>query len=208
MVANAPPVRLLGGHLSRRNPDLALRGFRASFGTPEEGVMRTRVSLALLLAATGCSTTYKVSPAEISRLNGWFVPDLVKRTPGDGRLDDPRDLQLRDVEGRMHAFTEDTPLVLVRRDGSVITEKFLDVSVDGQNFRGVPQEAFRRTVEVPMSEVQSAGIQELSKGRTALLVSSIGAVMLGALIGARLAIGNPPPRPTPGNPCGDAGCSF
>lgn len=169
--------------------------------------MRARASLALLLAATGCSTTYKVPPAELSRLNGWFVPDLVKRTPGDGRLDDPSTVQLRDVEGRPHPFTEDTPLVLVQRDGAVIAEKFLDVSVDAQHFRGVPQEAFRRTVEVPLSDVQSIGIQEVSKGRTALLVSGIGAVLLGALIGAKLAIGDAPRQPS-GDPCGDAGCPF
>lgn len=169
--------------------------------------MRVRASLALLLAATGCSTTYKVPPAEISRLNGWFVPDLVKRTPGDGRLEDPSTVQLRDVEGRPHPFTEDTPLVLVQRDGSVISEKFLDVSVDGQHFRGVPQDAFRRTVEVPLGEVQSAGIQEVSVGRTALLLSGIGAAVVGALIGAKLAIGDVPRKPA-GDPCGDMSCPF
>jgi len=169
--------------------------------------MRVRASLALLLASTGCSTTYKVPPAEISRLNGWFVPELVKRTPGDGRLEDPGSVQLRDTEGRAHNFTEDTPLVLVQRDGSVIAEKFLDVSVDGQHFRGVPQDAFRRAVEVPLGEVQSAGIREVSVGRTALLISGIGAVLAGALIGAKLAIGDAPKRPA-GDPCGDVGCEF
>jgi hypothetical protein len=169
--------------------------------------MRLHASLALLLASTGCSTTYKVPPAEISRLHGWFVPDLVKRTPGDGRLEDPSSVQLRDTEGRAHKFTEDTPLVLVRRDGSVIAEKFLDVRVDGQHFRGVPQDAFRRTVEVPLGEVQSVGIQEVSVGRTALLVSGIGVVVVGALIGAKLAMGEVPKQPPP-DPCGDAGCPF
>jgi hypothetical protein len=169
--------------------------------------MRVRAALTLLLASTGCSTTYKVPPEEISRLNGWFVPELVKRTPGDGRLEDPSSVQLRDIEGRAHRFTEDTPLVLVQRDGSVIAEKFLDVSVDGQHFRGVPQDAFRRTVEVPLGEVQSAAIREVSVGRTALLVTGIGVVVVGALIGARLAMGDVP-KPPPRDPCGDAGCPF
>jgi hypothetical protein len=163
--------------------------------------------LALLLAATGCSTTYKVPPGEISRLNGWFVPEFVKRSPGDGRLEDPSSVQLRDTEGRPHKFTEDTPLVLVQRDGSVIAEKVLDVTVDGQRFRGVPQDAFRRTVEVPLSEVQSAGIREVSVGRTALLISGIGVVVVGALIGAKLAIGDVPEQPPP-DPCGGVGCPF
>jgi hypothetical protein len=169
--------------------------------------MRIRASLALLLAATGCSTTYKVPPAEISRLNGWFVPDLVKRAPGDGRLEDPGSVQLRDTEGRPHKFTEDTPLVLVQRDGSVIAEKFLDVRVDGEHFRGVPQDAFRRTVDVPLGEVQSAGIREVSVGRTALLISGISAVVVGTLIGVQLSIKEMPRQP-PVDPCGGAGCPF
>src|SRR4051794_34924235 len=98
--------------------------------------MRIRASFALLLAATGCSTTYKVPKTEISRLNGWFVPDLVAHHPSDGRLEDPSSVKLRDTEGHEHPFTEDTPLVLVRSNGSVIAEKFLDVSVDTERFRG------------------------------------------------------------------------
>lgn len=169
--------------------------------------MRVRASLALLLAATGCSTTYKVPPGEVSRLNGWFVPELVQRAPGDGRLEDPGSVNLRDTEGRAHPFTEDTPLVLVQKDGSVIAEKFLEVTVDGTHFRGVPQDAFRRAIEVPLGEVQSAGIREVSVGRTALLLSGIGAVLAGAIVGVTLAIGDVPRQPS-GDPCGPAGCPF
>lgn len=169
--------------------------------------MRVRGSLALLLAAAGCTTTYNVPKAEISRLNGWFVPDLVKRQPGDGHLEDPGTVQLRDTEGREHKFTEDTPLVLVQRNGAVIAEKYLDVSVDGQHFRGVPMDGFRRVVEVPLSDVQSAGIREVSAGKTALLLSGIALGLVGALIGARLAIGDPPEHP-PTDPCGGQPCPF
>lgn len=169
--------------------------------------MRVRASLALLLAATGCSTTYNVPRTELSRLNGWFVPELVRRQPGDGRLEDPGGVQLKDTHGREHRFTEDTPLVLVQRDGAVIAEKYLDVSVDGQHFRGVPQDALRRTVELPLSEVQSVGLRELHVGRTALLLSGIAVGLAGALIGVRLAMGEPPQRP-PVDPCGELGCEF
>jgi hypothetical protein len=169
--------------------------------------MRVRGSLALLLAATGCTTTYNVPKTEISRLNGWFVPDLVKRQPGDGRLEDPGAVQLRDTQGREHKFTEDTPLVLVQRSGAVIAEKYLDVSVDGEHFRGVPMDGFRRVVEVPLSDVQSAGLREISVGKTALLLSGIALGLVGAIIGATLAIGNPP-EPPPTDPCGDMGCPF
>ncbi len=169
--------------------------------------MRIRASLALLLAGTGCSTTYNVPKAELSRLNGWFVPELVVNHPSDGRLADPGRVRLRDTEGREHPFTEDTPLVLVQRDGPVIAEKYLDVSVDAERFRGVPQDAFRRTIEVPLSEVQSAGIRELNLGRTLLLCGGIAVGVVGALVGMRLAIGDPP-KPPPVDPCEGAGCQF
>jgi hypothetical protein len=169
--------------------------------------MRVRASLALVLAATGCTTTYRVPRTEISRLNGWFVPDLVKQQPGDGRLEDPGTVQLRDIEGREHRFTEDTPLVLVHRNGTVIAEKYLDVSVDGEHFRGVPQDAFRRIVEVPLNDVQSAGLREVSMGKTVLLISGIALGLAGAIIGAKLAIGDLPEQP-PQDPCGELGCPF
>lgn len=168
--------------------------------------MRIRASVALLLAATSCSTTYKVPKTEISRLNGWFVPDLVRNHPSDGRLADPASVTLRDTEGIEHPFTEDTPLVLVKRDGAVIAEKYLDVRVDDQRFRGVPQDAFRRTIELPMTEVQSASIRELNLGRTLLLCGGIAAGVVGGLVGMRLAIGNPPKGP-PVDPCPN-GCQF
>ncbi|MFL5344133.1 MAG: hypothetical protein ACJ8AT_05035 [Hyalangium sp.] len=169
--------------------------------------MRIRASLALLLTATGCSTTYNLPKTEISRLNGWFVPDLVAKHPSDGHLAAPDSVKLHDTEGQEHPFTEDTPLVLVRRDGSVIAEKFLDVSVDTERFRGVPQDAFRRTIEVPLSEVQSASIRELDYGRTLLLCGGIAAGVVGALVGMRLAIGNPP-KPPPVDPCEGGGCPL
>jgi hypothetical protein len=169
--------------------------------------MHVRGSLALLLAATSCTTTYNVPKTEISRLNGWFVPDLVKRQPGDGRVEDPGAVQLRDTQGREHKFTEDTPLVLTQRNGAVIAEKYLDVSVDGEHFRGVPMDGFRRVVEVPLSDVQSAGLREISVGKTALLLSGIALGLVGAFLGAKLAIGDPPEQP-PTDPCGDLGCPF
>jgi hypothetical protein len=116
-------------------------------------------------------------------------------------------VQLRDTEGREHRFTEDTPLVLVQHDGAVITEKYLDVIVDGQHFRGVPQDAFRRTVEVPLSEVKSAGLREISVGRTALLLTGIAVGLAGAIFGAKLAIGEAPEQP-PVDPCGELGCEY
>lgn len=169
--------------------------------------MRIRASVALLLALTGCSTTYNVPKTEISRLNGWFVPDLVVNHPDDGRLEDPSTVRLRDTEGHEHPFTEDTPLVLTRRDGSVVAEKYLDVSVDTEHFRGIPQDAFRRTIDVPLNEVQSASIRELNLGKTLLLCGGVAAGVVSALVGMRLVIGNPPKGPQV-DPCENGGCQF
>ena len=66
-------------------------------------------------------------------------------------------MRLRDVDGREHPFTEDTPLMLVQNDGAVITERYLDLRVDSDFFRGVPQDALRKNVEVPLTQVKSAG---------------------------------------------------
>ncbi|MBN1207465.1 MAG: hypothetical protein JXB05_21485 [Myxococcaceae bacterium] len=170
--------------------------------------MRVRASFALLLAATGCTTTYTIPKTEISRLDGWFVPDLVLVRPGDGHVADPMSVRVRDTEGREHLFTEDTPLVLVQSNGAVIAEKYLEVDVDRQHFRGVPQDAFRRTVEVPLREVQSAGIRELHLGKTLLLCTGVALGVVGTLVGVRLAIGEPPPPPPGMDPCGEVGCPF
>jgi hypothetical protein len=170
--------------------------------------MRVRASLAVLLVTTGCSTTYTVPKTEISRLDGWFVPDLVRVRSGDGHVADPMNVRVRDTEGREHLFTEDTPLVLVHRDGAVIAERYLEVDVDGEHFRGVPQDAFRRTIEVPLSDVQSAGIRKLHLGKTLLLCTSIAAGVVATLIGVRMAIGDPPPPPPGLDPCDESGCPF
>ncbi|WP_224368700.1 hypothetical protein [Hyalangium versicolor] len=169
--------------------------------------MRIRASLALLLAVSGCSTTYKVPKAELVRLDGWYVPDLVTHHTGDGRLATPERVTLRDVEGREHAFTEDTPLVLVQNDGGVIAEKYIDLKIDEQTLRGVPLNAFRRSVELPLGEVKTAGIREVSVGRTLLLVGAVGLGLVGTIVGLDLALGGPPTQPSP-NPCGGTDCPF
>jgi hypothetical protein len=170
--------------------------------------MRIRASVAMLLTVTGCSTTYKLPKAEISRLDGWFVPDLVVRRQGDGRPEAPGPVRLRDTEGREHLFTEDTPLLIVQNDGGVIAEKFIDVNVDAERFRGTPQDAFRRAIDVPLSDVKSAGIRELHMGKTLALVGGIALGLVGAIVGMKMAIGDPPRAPAQGDPCGDLGCQF
>jgi hypothetical protein len=169
--------------------------------------MRIRAALALLLAASGCSTTYRVPKTELARLDGWYAPELVPHHPGDGRLEEPESVRLRDVEGREHPFTEETPLVLVQNDGSVIAEKYLDLRVDAERFRGVPQDAFRKTIEVPLGQVKSASIRQLNLGRTLLLCGGVALGLVGALVGYQLAIGTPVLNPPP-EPCSGGGCQF
>lgn len=167
--------------------------------------MRIRAALALLLAVSGCTTTYRVPRTELSRLNGWYVPDLVPRRPGDGRLEDPASVQLRDVDGREHPFTEDTPLMLVQNDGAVITERYLDLRVDSELFRGVPQDVLRKSVEVPLNQVKSAGIREINLSRTLLLCGGVALAVVGAMVGYQLTLGEPT-TPAPPEPCSGGGC--
>jgi hypothetical protein len=169
-------------------------------------LMRVRASLALLLVATGCTTTYSIPKTELSRLNGWAA----QGTTESEHRDKPRDVRrLRDHEGREHLFSEDTPLVLVQRDGEVIAEKYVEVSVDGHSFHGVPQVAFHRTVEIPLNEVQSAGVREFSLSKTLLLGTGIVLGLTASLIAMGRAIGSLPERPpNDGPPCGDLGCEY
>jgi hypothetical protein len=172
--------------------------------------MRVRASFALLLAVTGCTTTYKVPRAELSRLDGWVGSDMAPR--GDSRPPAPEQRQdarrLRDTEGRVHAFTEDTPLVIFQRDGEVIDEKFLEVDIDGQRFRGVPEAAYRRVIEVPLNEVESAGVREFSLGKTVVFSTTLALGLAAALFGMKMALEVPRPPTQTTDPCGDFGCEY
>jgi hypothetical protein len=105
----------------------------------------------------------------------------------------------------------DTPLVLVPFEGDDIVEKYVEVHVDGQSFRGVPRSAFRGSVEVPLDKLESAGVRKFSLGKTLLLGAGIGASLTAALIVLGLAVGG---GSGDGDdifddslPCGN-GCSF
>ncbi|WP_224367805.1 hypothetical protein [Hyalangium versicolor] len=173
--------------------------------------MRIRASLALLLTVTGCSTTYTIPKHELARLDGWAGKDTTLLQDIEGSLRNERKdvRRLRDTEGNEHVFNTDTPLVLEKTDGDVITEKYREVNVDGQSFRGVPKEALGRTVEVPLTEVGSAGVRKFSLGKTVLLGSGIAVGLAAGLIALGLAFGGSEGDSDdgPGIPCGH-GCSL
>jgi hypothetical protein len=173
--------------------------------------MRVRASLALLLTVTGCTTTHHISKSELARLDGWVGQETtLMEDLGSALRNEPKDIRrLRDYEGNEHRFTLDTPLVLVPLDGDEIVEKYVEVHVDGQRFRGIPRAAFRREVEVPLDSLQSAGVRKFSLGKTVLLGAGIAAVLTGALIVLGLTV-----ESTGGGdidddslPCGH-GCTF
>lgn len=153
--------------------------------------MRIRASLALLLTVTGCSTTYNIPKHELSRLDGWVHKDTTLLQDIESSLrNEPRDVRrLRDDEGNEHVFNTDTPLVLEKTDGDVITQKYVEVNVDGERFRGVPQAALGRTVEVPLAEVGTAGVRKFSLGKTVLLGSGILLGLAAGLVGLAVATG-------------------
>lgn len=173
--------------------------------------MRVRASLALLLTVTGCSTTYTIPKQELARLDGWAGKDTTLLQELKGALrNEPKDVRrLRDDEGHEHLFSADTPLVLEKTDGDVIAEKYVEVSVDGQHFRGVPLATFRRTVEVPLAEVDSAGVRKFSLGKTVLLGTGIAVGLTAGFIALGLALGGTGGGSDDGGgiPCGH-GCSL
>lgn len=153
--------------------------------------MRVRASLALLLTVTGCTTTHTIPKAELARLDGWVgqrttLLQDIGRTLRNERKDIPR---LRDVEGNDHPFTVDTSLVLFLPQGGEIAGKYVEVHVDEQRFRGVPQAALSRDIEVPLDGIESAGVRKFSLGKTVLLGSGIIVGLAASLFVVGLAVG-------------------
>lgn len=175
--------------------------------------MRVRASFALLLTLTGCTTTYNIPKAELTRLDGWVGQETtLLQDIGSELRNEPKDIRrLYDSDGNEHRFTLDTPLVLVPFQGDDIVEKYREVHVDGQYFRGVPRATFRRNIEVPLDGLESAGVRKFSLGKTVLLGAGIVVGLTAALIGFGLAVGDG----SGGGgdifddslPCGD-GCTF
>lgn len=152
--------------------------------------MRIRASFALLLTLTGCTTTYRIPKAELTRLDGWKGQETsVLQDIGSALRNERKDIRsLRDTSGNEHRFTVDTPLVLVPYQGDEIVEKYVEVNVDEQRFQGVPRAAFRGNVEMPMDQLDHAGVRKFSPGKTVLLGTGVGGCLLLTLIVLSLAV--------------------
>ncbi len=154
--------------------------------------MRVRASLAaLLLTVTGCTTTHRVPKSELSRLNGWKGEETTMlQDIGSALRNEQKDIRhLYDTDGDKHRFTVDTPLVLVPYQGDEIVAKYVEVHADEQRFLGVPRSARLARVEVPMGQIDHAGVREFSLGKTVLLGLGIGGSLTLALIALGLAVG-------------------
>jgi hypothetical protein len=144
--------------------------------------MRLRASLAILLFLSGCSTIHTIPKSELARLDGWkddgntMLQDVGAAFRGERA--DVR--QLLDDEGRPHKFDEDTPLLLVLGDDEEVLEKYIQVNVDSTRFLGVPKDRPGRPVDIPLTQVQHAGVKEFSLGKTLALG---GGIVGGLLIG-------------------------
>jgi hypothetical protein len=176
--------------------------------------MRVRASLALLLTVTGCTTIHRIPKSELARLDGWKGQETsVLQDIGSALRNERKDIRhLRDTHGHEHRFTVDTPLVLVPYQGDEIVEKYVEVHVDEQRFRGVPRSAFRGSVDVPMDKIDYAGVRKFSAGKTVMLGVGVGGGLLLTLMVVGLALGG---GSGGGDgdifddslPCGD-GCAF
>ncbi|NBD10852.1 MULTISPECIES: hypothetical protein [Corallococcus] len=150
--------------------------------------MRLCAALTAVSLLASCTTTYAIPKPELARLDG-FKDDnaaLLKEL-GDVMLNRPTDRRraVRDVEGRTHQFTADTPLALARvaPQEELEFQRFIEVGVDAARFRGVPLQGGTPTpLVVPMEEVDHARLREFSLGKTLLLTGAIGVAVLGSLV--------------------------
>ncbi|RKH56699.1 hypothetical protein [Corallococcus aberystwythensis] len=154
--------------------------------------MRVCAALTAVALLSSCTTTYAIPKPELTRLDG-FKDDnaaLLKEL-GDVMLNraTARQRTVRDVEGQAHQFSSDTPLALARvsAQAEVEFQRFIEVGVDADRFRGVPLEgsssgASAPPVVVPLAEVDHAQLREFSLGKTLLLTGSIGVVLMGSLV--------------------------
>jgi hypothetical protein len=152
---------------------------------------RVRASIALLLTVTGCTTIHKVPKSELTRLDGWKGQETsMLQDLGSALRNDRKDNRyLRDVHGHEYRFTVDTPLVLFPYRGDELVEKYVEVHVDAQRFRGVPRSALRGSVDIPMDQIESAGVRKFSMSNTVLLGVGVGGCLAVALLVVGLALG-------------------
>ena len=186
--------------------------------------MRLCAALTALSLLASCTTTYAIPKPELTRLDGFRDDNAaLMRELGDVLLNRPteRHRTVRDVEGQPHQFSSDTPLALARGSARTDAEfqRFIQVGVDADHFRGVPLEGSTSSapapaMEVSLSEVDHAQLREFSLGKTLLLTGSIGAAVLGSLVvvnmmlksttgsdsgnGGTIDLGGPRPRAVPG----------
>lgn len=146
--------------------------------------MRLRASLAILLFASGCSTTHTIPKSELTRLDGWKDEDTsLLQDVGAAFRGERKDVrQLIDVEGKAHKFNADTPLVLFLGDDEEVENEYIQVSVDATRFHGIPGDSPGRPVTIPLNQVEHAGVREFSLGKTLLLGGGIAAGLLVGLI--------------------------
>ncbi|NOK20021.1 hypothetical protein [Corallococcus carmarthensis] len=154
--------------------------------------MRLCAALTAVSLLASCTTTYAIPKPELARLDGFRDDNaaLLKEL-GDVMLNRPneRHRMVRDVEGKAHPFSSDTPLALARVSAQAEAEfqRFIEVGVDADRFRGVPLEgsssgASAAPLVVPLTEVDHAQLREFSLGKTLLLTGTIGVVLMGSLV--------------------------
>ncbi|NNC18597.1 hypothetical protein HJC22_23050 [Corallococcus exiguus] len=152
--------------------------------------MRLCAALTALSLLASCTTTYAIPKPELTRLDGFRDENAaLMRELGDVMLNRVTDRKrtVRDVEGQAHQFTSDTPLALVSAQSDTEFQRFIEVGVDGDRFRGVPLEGSTSSAAAPpvvvsLSEVDHARLREFSLGKTLLLTGTIGAALLGSLV--------------------------
>jgi hypothetical protein len=122
----------------------------------------------VLLAVSGCYSTYNVPVDALSQLNGY-------------RADENRAVE--DAAGHIHEFNQTRVLKLKLADGSHVDHKFSAIDVSDSMFTGLSQEG---PIKIDLSQVRTARLREPSVSKVVGLGLGIGIplLMIGAGVGA------------------------
>ncbi len=129
---------------------------------------------ALTFLTSACTTVHAVRPTQLARLDG-FVHRETSAVEAIKALGKEPTYALQDVDGRSHTFDGSTRLVLdtaVSGKTERREERYRSVVVRDGQFMGKTTDD-GSDVQVPLTQIEMAGVRRRSIGKTALLVGGI-----------------------------------
>jgi hypothetical protein len=143
------------GHVDHRDTDVRPAGRKEAMQRSK----RIVIGVAQVAALAGCVTTSSIAPGQLARLDGFDTHDAARSQMGVESLD-----------GHPMQFTRDSRLVL-----DVANQQagfnFTSIHVQNDLFVGKTQEGWE--VEVPLSAVRSAKVEQRSSAAAVVIAGSV-----------------------------------